>query len=412
MKKAAIISIGNEILSGRTADTNAGYLSRALLSKGIPAASFRAVGDDVDAIVRALKQAAAEAEVVVTTGGLGPTDDDLTRQGLAAFLGSELEFREDLLAVIRDFFAGRGLEMPEKNRVQAYVPAGSQPLANRRGTACGIMARAEGKLIAALPGVPAEMEAMFAESVLPELDEFASGQTVVVRKLRCYGAGESTIAGLLGPLMDRTRNPLINCTAEFGSVTLEIVATAQTPERAKRMARRSEDRVRALLGELIYGRDEQTLAEVVGELLARRGMTLAVAESCTGGLLSKLITDVPGASRYYTHGWVTYSNSAKTAELGVPEGLIARHGAVSEEVAAAMAGSARRKAGADVGVGITGIAGPGGTTEQKPAGLVYICIDSAQGSELKRCRLSGDRESVRLRAAQTTLNMLRLRFRD
>ena len=412
MKKASIVSIGNEVLSGQTIDTNAAYLGRELLWVGVPVASFHTVGDEIDTIVRALSLAGADGEIVLATGGLGPTDDDLTRQAFAVFLGGELQFHDELLQNIQGFFAGRGLEMPEKNRIQAYIPAGAKALANNLGTAPGIIAETDGRVFAALPGVPSEMKQMFAESVLPELRRFAAGQAVVVRKLRCFGAGESAIAEMLGPLMQRGRNPLVNCTVESGVVTLHIVATAQSQDEARQMADEDEKLLRNVLGDLIYTTGESGLAEVVGQELTRRGKTLALAESCTGGVLAELLTDIPGASRYFTHGWIAYSNRAKSGELGVPPDLIELHGAVSEEVALAMARGARAKARTDFAVGITGIAGPTGATEQKPVGLVYICIDSEEGYEVKCRRFIGDRDSIRHRAAQTALNMLRLRLKD
>jgi nicotinamide-nucleotide amidase len=333
----------------------------------------------------------------------------LTRQGLAKFLGAELELQDELLEKRRSFFAGRNLRMAEKNRIQAYIPAGAKALANI-GTAPGIMAESEGKLLIALPGVPAEMKRMFEESVLPELQRLAGGQAVVVRKLRCFGAGESTIAQRLGTIMQRGRNPLINCTAGSGVITLHVVATAEDKETAEQMAEKDEKLLASTLGELVYGRGEQSLAQVVGEKLARQGKTMAVAESCTGGLLAKLLTDIGGASKYFTYGWVTYSNKAKTGELGVSADLIEKYGAVSEQIARAMAQGARKKAGTDFAIGITGIAGPTGGTEQKPAGLVYISVDSHEGCETRRCLFSHGRQFIRLRAAQTALNMLRLKL--
>jgi len=410
MKKASIVSIGNEILAGQTVDTNAANLSAKLLSIGIPVVSSYAVGDEIDSIVRAFDRASTDAEVVLVTGGLGPTDDDVTRQALAEFLGVELKLQNELLEKIQDFFTTRNRQMPAKNKIQAYIPDGAKAIANNLGTAPGIMAESEGKLLIALPGVPTEMKRMFEESVLPELQKLAGGQAVVVRKLKCFGAGESTIAELLGPIMQRGRNPLINCTVQFGVITLQIIATADEKNKAERMARDDEKLLRSTLEELVYGTGEQTLAEVVGEKLAQHKKTLAVAESCTGGCLAKLLTDIPGASKYFTHGWITYSNDAKTSELGVPAELIEKYGAVSEQVAQAMAQGARRKAGTDFAIGITGIAGPTGGTEQKPVGLVYISVDSDNGCETKHCLFSHDRQFIRLRAAQTALNMLRLKL--
>jgi len=409
MIKASIVTIGNEILSGQTVDTNAAYLSAELLSMGVPVVSSYAVRDEIDAIVRGLNLASADADVVLMTGGLGPTDDDLTRQALAKFLDVELELRDELFEKIEKFFAEHGRQMPEINKIQAYIPAGAKALANI-GTAPGIMAESKGKLFFALPGVPMEMKQMFAESVLPELKRIAGGQAIVVKKLKCFGAGESTIAEMLGTMMQRGRNPLINCTVSSGVITLHIIATAEDKEKAGRMAEKDEKLLRSTLGELIYGQDDQSLAEVVGEKLARQGKTIAVAESCTGGLLAKLLTDIPGSSKYFMCGWITYSDRAKTSELGVPDDLIQKYGAVSEQVARAMATGARNKADTDYAIGITGIAGPAGGTEQKPVGLVYISVDSENGCYTKRCLLPGNRQFIRLQAAQTALNLLRLQL--
>ena len=412
MRRASIVSVGNEILAGATVDTNAAHLSAELLSIGIPVVSSYAVGDEIERIVRGLELASTDAEVILLSGGLGPTDDDLTRQALAKFLNVELKLDNELLESIREYFARRNLKMVARNEIQAHLPAGAKALPNNRGTAPGIRAESDGKLFFAMPGVPPEMKQMFAESVLPELRRLAGGQAVAIRKLRCFGAGESTIAQRLGPIMERGRNPLINCTTHYGVITLHVVATAEDAENAERMALKDEESLRQTLGEVVYGTGEQTLARVVGERLIRLGKSISVAESCTGGLLAKLITDVPGASEYFTRGWVTYSNEAKSSELGVPAGLIERHGAVSEQVAREMARGARQKARTDFAIGITGIAGPGGATEQKPAGLVYISVDSNRGCDTKRCIFTHERRFVRLRSAQTALNMLRLKLKD
>lgn len=410
MKKASIVSIGNELLTGQTPSTNASYLSERLLSTGIPVISAYTIGDDIGSVVRAFKLAADDADIIISTGGLGPTDDDLTRQGLARFLGVDLQLKDELLGKIEYFFTSRNRQMPEKSKVQAYIPAGSGAIVNNLGTAAGIVAELNGRTFIALPGVPSEMRQMFEESVLPELKKLAVGQFVVMRKLKCFGVGESSIAEMLGPLMQRARNPLINCAAHFGIITLTIIATAENESQACQMAEKDEDILRNTLGEIVYGVDEQTLAEVVGEKLAQQRKTLAVAESCTGGTLARLLTDVPGASRYFKYGWVTYSNDAKKSELGVSAEMIEKYGAVSEQVALALAQCARRKAEADFAIATTGIAGPTGATEQKRIGLVYISVDSSYGNETKRFIFSHGRDFVRLQAAQTALNMLRLRL--
>lgn len=407
VKQASIISIGNEVLSGHTVDTNAAYIERQLRLIGVPTASSYTVADLQPAIVRALRLAAEEADIVIATGGLGPTDDDLTREGFAEFLGVELELREDLLVRINEMFQRRGVPMVRKNAGQARIPKGADVVPNEWGTAPGIVAEKDGKVLFALPGVPREMEQMLAASVLPRLRALAPSQAVVVRRLRCFGAGESTIAEMIGDAMLRDHNPQVNCTAQTGVITLEIVATTQTVAEAENLAQRQEAALRGMLGPLIYGVGEETLAEVVGRQLQRQGKTLAVAESCTGGLLAKLITDVPGASRYFTRGWVTYSNEAKIDELGVPPELIARHGAVSEQVAQAMARGARAQAGADCAIGITGIAGPDGGTDEKPVGLVYVCADFEGQVHTVRQVFPWERSYVRLRAAQTALDTLR-----
>ena len=410
MRKASIVSIGNEILSGQTVDTNTAYLSRELFSIGIPVVSSYTVGDDIDSIVRSLKLAASDAELVLATGGLGPTDDDLTRQAFAKFLGTELQLQNGILQKIDNLFTSRDLQMPAKNKIQAYIPAGAKALTNNLGTAPGIMAKVKDKLVVSLPGVPSEMMRMFEESVFPELRRFSGGQAVVVKKLKCFGAGESTIAELLGSLCQRGRNPLINCTVEYGVITLHIIATAKDKNKARQMAQKDEKMLTGLLGQLIYSTAEKTLSEVVGLKLAERKKTIAVAESCTGGTLAKLLTDVPGASRYFKQGWITYSNTAKISELGIPANLIKNYGAVSEQVAAAMAKCARKKAKTDFAIGITGIAGPTGGSEQKPVGLVYISVDSDTGCETKRFIFPHNRDFMRLQTAQTALNILRLKL--
>jgi nicotinamide-nucleotide amidase len=410
VKKAGIVSIGNELLNGRTVDTNAAYIAGRLRTISLPVVSVHSVPDDEPAIERALALAAGEADVVVTTGGLGPTDDDLTRQAFAKFLGAELVLRPDLLERIRQFFDRRGMEMPARNSVQACIPQGAAAVENEMGTAAGIRAQKDGKWLFALPGVPSEMRHMLDARVLPELRPLVNGQAIAVRRLKCFGVGESGIAETIGDVMQRGRNPLVNCTVHTGIISLEIVASAADPAMADEMAEREERALRAILGPLVYGTEDQTLAEVVGEGLVRTDQTLAVAESCTGGLLAKLITDIPGSSRYFTYGWVTYSNEAKCHELEVPGEMIDTYGAVSEQVARAMAQGARRKAGTNYAIAITGIAGPGGGSEQKPVGLVYIAVDNRDGTDTSRYVFSSDRRSVRLRAAQTALNILRLKL--
>lgn len=412
MPSASIISIGNELLIGHTTDTNTVYICRQLLSIGIPVVSVYTVSDDTEQIVRALKRAEEDADIAITTGGLGPTNDDITRQAFAQFLGVELQTDNKLLEKIRRFFTERGLQMPEKNTVQACIPSGASPLENPFGTAPGIFACKEEKLFFALPGIPAEMIRMLDVSVIPHIKRQESDRFVVVRKVRCFGAGESAITEKLGDLMERKRNPLINVTVDSGVITLHVVASAADKRQAEVKAQADIDRLKSILGDLVFGFDEQTLPEVVGRQLAQMKKTIAIAESCTGGLLAKLITDVPGSSAYFTHGWITYSNKAKIEQLGVSPELLQKHGAVSEQVASALAIAAMHKARTDYAVAVTGIAGPTGGSEQKPVGLVYISVSSYNNCQIRRFLFLHSREMIRIRAALTALNMLRLELNN
>ncbi len=411
MANAAIISVGNELLNGNTVDTNSNWLCGRLISESISVVYSCAIGDDIEEIKNAIKYAAGKADIILITGGLGPTDDDLTRDGIAKFLGVELEYHPDIFEKIKKFFAVRNYPMPERNKIQAYLPAGTSEIENNLGTAPGFFYEDDKKVIASFPGVPSEMKQMFDKSVLPRLKKFAKGDILVVRKVRCIGAGESTIAEKLGDLMNRDRNPLINCTVDCGIITLHIIARAKDKIKAAAMADGDIQKLRGILGNLIYGLDEQNLADVVGQKLAEKKQTLTVAESCTGGLIAKMITDIAGSSRYFLGGWITYSDELKIAQLGVEKDLIGQFGAVSSEVAEAMAMGAKRKSGADFAISVTGIAGPDGGTEQKPVGLVYISVAYPDGINTEKFLFGPrDRDFIRRRTSQNALNLLRLKL--
>lgn len=410
MKTASIISIGNEVISGQTVDTNAAFLSSELLNVNVPVVGCYAVGDDIERIVRAMKLASEDSDIILVTGGLGPTDDDITREAFGKFFSVELKLHSELIAKVKSFFDKRGVAMPEKNISQAYLPQGASAVENNFGTAPGMMMKKGGKLFFAMPGVPSEMKAMFERNVLPQIQKILPQQSIVVKKLKLFGAGESAIAQRLGDLMSRSRNPLINCTVSFGVITLHIIGTSQKQRQAQQMVEEDEKLLRNMFGELVYGSDDQSLAEVVGKELTAGKKTVATAESCTGGLVAKLFTDIPGSSAYFMQGWVTYSNSSKTQLLDVSADLIERYGAVSEEVATEMAKNARKIAGTDYSIAVTGIAGPGGGTEQKPVGLVYVSIDSQKGCRTEKFIFSHEREFMRIRAAQTAINLLRLQL--
>jgi nicotinamide-nucleotide amidase len=411
MKKASLVSIGNELLNGHGVNTNATYLCEKLLSCGLTVSSTYTVSDDTSEISRAVSRAVEDGDVVICTGGLGPTDDDLTRQGLAEFAQAELCLDRQCLNEIEEYFSAKGYQMPERNKIQAYIPQGSKALRNGIGTAPGIRLEVKEKLIFALPGVPAEMEQMFERYIYDELKQLTAGQAVVVEKLQCFGIGESRLAELLGSIMERGRNPLVNTTVQCGVITVHITATAQTEQEAVQMAQTDVKKISQLLGENMFGRGDQTLAEVVGKLLRRSKKTLATAESCTGGLVAKMLTDISGSSDYFRCGWVAYSNEAKLSELKIPPDIIERYGAVSEPVAEAMAAGARDISGSDYGIGITGIAGPTGGSSEKPVGLVFIGLSYEDGCQAQRHVFSGGRDTIRHRAALTALNMLRLKLR-
>jgi nicotinamide-nucleotide amidase len=411
MKKACIISIGNELLNGRTLDTNAHWLSTQLLELGIPTEEVWVVGDDIDHIVSCFRQASEVGTIILVTGGLGPTDDDLTRQALAKFLGVELEFKQDLYDGLKAFFEGRKVAMASINAVQAYIPKGTKVIANPIGTAPGMHASFNGKDLFSVPGVPVEMKSMYQEYIYPVLASQKSGPVVLTERIHCYGAGESTIAQQLGNRMKRGQNPLLNCTVSGGDITLHVVATADDFSHAKSMIEQQKQEIVSILGPLVYSTEDETLPEVIGKLLRKRKMTLATAESCTGGLIGKLLTDAAGSSDYYLGGWITYSNESKMRDLGVSKELLETYGAVSEQAAQAMALGAQSKASSDAAIGISGIAGPGGATDQKPVGLVYIAVAAGQDIQVREFRFAPlSREMIRQRAALSALNMRRLKL--
>lgn len=411
MKKACIVSIGNELLSGQTVDTNASWLAARFLEKGVLTAGIWLVPDEKERIAKAVQDASELGELILITGGLGPTDDDLTRDAVATYLGVELEYHDEILRGINEFFEKRGKKMAPKNRSQAYIPRGANILDNPIGTAPGFWARKNDHDIIAMPGVPAEMKRMLTTHVWPFIEQDASAERVVCRRLRCFGAGESDIAQKLGDLMERGRNPLINCTCGSGDIVLHINAASKDEKTAHKMINDDIAAIKQCLGDLVYGQDDQSLPEIVADLLKKRRKTIVTAESCTGGLLSQMLTEIPGSSEYLLAGWVTYSNDAKIHLLGVSEKMISDFGAVSEPVARTMATQAVQKSGADIAVGITGIAGPDGGTDEKPVGLVYISVLIDGDCIVQEHRFpAGSRHWVRLRSVLTALNSIRLRM--
>lgn len=412
MQQAWVISIGTELTLGQTVDTNGPWLAAQLAGLGIRTRRHVTVADDAEAIRDVLLQASAACDVILATGGLGPTDDDLTRQALADAAGVELELHAPSLEHLRAFFAAREREMPERNQVQALVPRTGRALPNPRGTAPGLRIELRGTPCYVMPGVPFEMRRMFECEIVPQLRLAAAGSVLLARRLHTFGLGESDLGERIRDLMERGRNPEVGTTAELGLIGIRVNASAPTREEAEARLDETEAELRRRLGEVVFGRDDETLAGVVGALLTASGSTLSTAESCTGGLLGKLLTDVAGSSQYYSGGVVTYANEAKINLLGVARADLERHGAVSDVVARAMAQGAARVFGTHYAISVTGIAGPTGGTPQKPVGLVFIGIRTPAQTTVHRRLFGGDqpREVIRVRAARTALNLLRRRL--
>ena len=410
MRRAWVIASGTELTLGQSVDTNSAWLAARLAALGIRTERIVVVPDDAAALRDALLQAAGATDAILLTGGLGPTDDDLTRQVLADVVGVPLELDPLSIEHLRAFFAARGRDMPERNTVQALVPRTARAIPNACGTAPGVRIAVRGTPCFALPGVPFEMRAMFDRDVAPELRAAAGGAVLLSRRLQTFGLGESDVGGRIADLMQRGRDPEVGTTADLGVIGVRINATAMSADEATRRLDDTEAEIRRRLGDAIFGRDDDTLAAVVGRMLTAAAATLSTAESCTGGLLGALITEVAGSSNYYRGGVVSYANEAKIRLLGVSAADVEQHGAVSEAVARAMADGAGRLFDTPYALAVTGIAGPAGGTPEKPVGLVLISLCSPAGSIARECRFGSDppRQVIRMRAAHTALNLLRL----
>ncbi len=410
---AEIVAVGTEILLGGLVDTNTAWLSRRLADLGVAVHRHTAVGDDKGSLAAALSEAASRADLVVSTGGLGPTLDDLTHEAMARATGREMvEYPEARRHVDEAFERFTGRRPPPSAYKQALFPEGSRLIANPLGTAMGALLELDGgTLFATFPGVPTEMKGMFEETLEPLIKERTEG-AIVSRTLWFVGMGESALAEKVQDLLDAS-DPTVAPLAGQGKVRLRITARAATPEEAKKKIQPVEEEILARLGDYYFGADSETIEGAVGRLLEERGATLALAESCTGGLLAKRLTDVAGASAYFSEGFVTYSNESKERLLGVPHETLVEHGAVSEPVARAMAEGARRVSGADYALSVTGIAGPEGGTEEKPVGLVYVGLSDANGTVAERLDLSAwrrSREAIRERSANHAFDLLRHRL--
>ncbi|HEX2030379.1 MAG TPA: competence/damage-inducible protein A [Actinomycetota bacterium] len=405
--RAEVIGVGTEILLGQIANTNARWISERLAEIGVDVLHHQVVGDNVGRIADTFRLALSRAEVVIATGGLGPTGDDVTRQGLAGALSVPLERRPEIEEYLREKFRRLGREMPESNLVQADVPAGARYILPERGTAPGLVAEAGGRRVYVVPGVPAEMREMMEGTILPELRELAGRLTIVSRLLRTTGVAEARVAELLEDLFEGSVNPTVAYLAGSGEVRVRLTAKAETPEAAAALIEPVEAEVRARLGDAVFGvGEEEVLERVVGRLLRERGLTLACAESLTGGGLAARITSVPGASAYFRGSAVCYAPEAKRDLLAVPQEIVDGFGTVSEECALAMAAGARKAFGADVGLAATGVAGPD-PLEGKPPGTVFVALAADGAEQARGFRAPGDREQIRRWAEQAALDLLR-----
>ena len=407
--KAEILTIGDELLRGEIIDTNKSFLSDRLLRYDIETRFHSSVCDDPADMTDAFRRAAGRADVVIVSGGLGPTRDDITLEVLARSFGRELRRHEPSLVAIRLFFERLGREMSPSNEKQALLPEGAEVLPNPVGTAPGCMLAVGRSVFFCLPGVPRELVHMLDEEVLPRLALLLRPAGAGVMRavlLRTFGMGESTLEDELKDLA-REEGVALGFRTAFPDNYLRPVARGATEAEASARLERVCEAIQARLGPLIYGRDDETLELALGRLLAQRKLTLAVAESCTGGLLAQRISAVPGASRYFRGGVVAYANTAKRDLLGVPEPLLSAHGAVSAPVARALAEGARSRFGADLAVSTTGIAGPDGGTAEKPLGLVFVGFAAAQGSDAYEFLFPFDRERHRLVTSQVALDWVR-----
>lgn len=404
---AEIVTIGDELLSGQTVDTNAAFIGEKLMAAGIPVRWRTTVGDAEADIAEALERAHKRAEVVIATGGLGPTHDDVTKKAIVQVFRRSLVFHDDVLKKVQALFSRRGLEMPKINQNQALLPQGTKIIDNPVGTAVGIWLEEDGRVFVALPGVPAEMRPMLLEGVLPLLRQ-EGRRFLLQRKLRTTGIPESALYERLAAKIAGEGEIRVAFLPGFLGVDIRLSLLTANREHGQRQLETFVEALRPLIGPVLYGVDAETLEKVVGQLLAERKLTLAVAESCTGGMLGERITNISGSSKYFDRGVVTYSNQAKMDLLGVPAILIEKHGAVSAEVAGAMAEGVRRAARTDFGLSITGIAGPAGGTAEKPVGLIYIGLAASSQTITRRFIFGTERDLNRQRASQAALDLLRL----
>ena len=413
LARAAIVAVGSELLTPSRIDTNSLYITEQLNLLGIDVVIKAIVGDDREELGHIFRAALSRVDLVVFSGGLGPTDDDLTREVVAGVLGRPLHEDEGLTARMRARFAARGytMPMPEINRRQAMVPEGARVIENAHGSAPGLWLDDGPRVALLLPGPPRELKPMLSALVAGPLRERTAGAALVRRVIRIAGRIESQTEELLQPLYREWETGTLpiaaTILAALGQIEVHLTARSTARDEAERVLERAARQVGDVVAPDAFSIDGRSMEEVVGEMLGSRGLRIAVAESCTGGLIASRLTDVPGSSRYVVQAVVTYANEAKTDLLGVPPALMAEHGAVSEPVALAMATGVRNRARVDVGVGVTGIAGPGGGSPDKPVGTVAIAAVTAADARSRLFRFNGERDQVKFQASQAALDMVR-----
>ena len=405
--KAEIITVGTEILLGDIVNTNSQFLAKELAALGIDVYYQSTVGDNEKRLLECFEESLKRSDIVITTGGLGPTNDDITKEVAARYFNQELKLHEPSWIKIKDYFKKIGVEPTSNNKKQAFFPAESTILENNNGTAPGAVFSKDDKYIILLPGPPKEMVPMFNESVKPYLERLTD-TTLVSKTLRLIGIGESTLEENIIDIINNQTNPTIAPYAQDGEVTLRITAKVNKYEDAKPLIEDMEGKIRERVGKYIYGYDNTSLEEVVSKLLVEKNLTIAVSESCTGGMVSSTLINYPGISSVFMEGCVTYSNEAKMNRLGVKKETLDKYGAVSEETAREMAQGIAKNFNTDIGLSTTGVAGPGGGTDEKPVGLVYVGIYIKGKTIVKKFNFIGDRQKIRIRTTKCLLNELRL----
>jgi nicotinamide-nucleotide amidase len=408
--KAEIIAVGSELLTPDRVDTNSLFLTAQLNRLGIEVVRKCVVGDDAGELQNSFRAALESVDLVIASGGLGPTEDDLTRETLAALLGRRLIRDDAILKDIEEKFRRYGRTMPEVNTKQAMVPEGATVLPNPRGTAPGLWIEDRGRIVVLLPGPPLELEGMFAAQVAPRLDARATGIRLHTRELRVAGMGESAVEQIVAPIYKSYRDARTTVLSAPGEIQIHLRVWSADAPAAGRLLDEMVERLELALGDNVFTKKGESLEQVVAQELTWHGATIAVAESCTGGMLGERLTRLPGSSSHFLGGVISYHNTLKMAWLDVPQELIDSKGAVSAEVVRAMAEGIRRTSGATLGLAVTGIAGPTGATPEKPVGTVYVALATSETVQEKRLQLPGERERVRLQATQAALDLVRRHF--